>query len=310
MTWDKLGDLLDKKREGRKTSTISPSQWRKTLPQLAILDVDDHAIQQAEPILLDQLAQERICTNCSGYKACGKLGDAKGMYDYLSEYHGNIIVKTSHCKPYLDYLAVKKAARFQAYTQRSPYDKQMTFVTFPDVQKHKKPQMYQAAESLANTYQAGHAHKGLYIFGQAGVGKTHLLHAMINRLEERAVPCIFVQAEALFDRLRSMIGDSQDIEPMLDAFSTVPVLAIDEIGQERANAFTLEKMFRIINHRFSAKLPTLFASNFAPPDLYKSVSQDLLGVTDPLKSRIIGMSQVAYLEGDDYRIATMEFLDA
>lgn len=310
MTWDKLGDLLNNKNVARKTSTLTPDQWRKTLPQLAKLNVDDHAIQQAEPILLDQLAQERICSNCPGYQACGKLGDAKGMYDYLSEYNGNLIVKTSHCKPYTEYLAVKKAARFQAYTQRSPYDKQMTFATFPQEQKRKKPQMYQAAETLANAYQPGNAHKGLYIFGQAGVGKTHLLHAMINRLEERAVPCIFVQAEALFDRLRSMIGDGQDIEPMLNAFSAVPVLAIDEIGQERANPFTLEKMFRIINHRFSGKLPTLFASNYAPPDLYKSVSADLLGVTDPLKSRIIGMSQVAYLEGDDYRIATMEFLDA
>ncbi len=310
MTWEKLGNLLDGKPVGRKTSTMTPVQWRTALPQLAMLNVEDRAIQQAEPILLDQLAQERTCSNCLGYVACGKLGDAKGMYDYLSEYQGNLIVTTSHCKPYLEYLAVKKAARFQVYTQRSPYDKQMTFTTFPDVQKRKKPQMYQAAETLANTYQAGHAHKGLYIFGPAGVGKTHLLHAMINRLEERSVPCIFVQAEALFDHLRSMIGDSQDIEPMLDAFSTVPVLAIDEVGQERANSFTLEKMFRIINHRFSAKLPTLFASNFAPPDLYKSVSQDLLGVTDPLKSRIIGMSQVAYLEGDDFRIATMEFLDA
>ncbi len=310
MTWEKLGDLLEKRPLAHKSQNMTPQEWRKAIPELALLAVDDDAILRAEPILVDYLAQERICGQCTGYEHCGKVGDAKGMYNRLAEYNGDLIVKTHYCKPYTDYLAVRKAARFQAYTVRNPYDKQLTFANFPSEHKKRKAQMYRAAETLANTYEVSAVSKGLYIFGPAGVGKTHLLHAMINRLEERNVPCIFVQAEALFDRLRSMIGDGQDIEPMLDAFSTVPVLAIDEIGQERANAFTLEKMFRIINHRFSAKLPTLFTSNFAPPDLYKSVSGDLLGVTDPLKSRIIGMSQVAYLEGEDYRIATMDFLDA
>ncbi len=307
MSLERVAGLLPKM--AAKRPLPSPKDLRSALPALAELAVGDEAVQRAEPLLLELLEQERICGSCRGYDRCGKMGDARGMVHRLTVYNGELTVETGYCQTYRDHLTVQRAAKYDSYSLRTEYDRVLTFANFPEQQKVRKPKLYSVAYAFANHFTPGDQMKGLYIFGPAGVGKTHLLHAMLNRLEERRVPCVFVRADALFDRLRSMIGENRDIEPVLHLFSTVPVLAIDEIGQERPNEFTLEKLFRIVNQRFSAKLPTLYASNFAPPDLYGRMHADMLAFTDPLKSRIIGSSRVAYLDGDDYRITHMELLD-
>lgn len=307
MSFERVAGLLPKLVKNR--GARSAEELRSVLPALAELSVSDEAVLRAEPLLLDLIEQEQICGACRGYDRCGKIGDARGMYHRLAAYNGELTVETGYCQPYKEHLDVQRAAKYDSYSLRTQYDRLLTFANFPEQQKVRKPKLYSVAYAFANHFAPGDQMKGLYIFGPAGVGKTHLLHAILNRLEERRVPCMFVRADALFDRLRSMIGENRDIEPVLNLFSTVSVLAIDEIGQERPNEFTLEKLFRIVNQRFAAKLPILYSSNFAPPDLYGRMHSDMLAFIDPLKSRIIGSSRVAYLDGDDYRITHMELLD-
>lgn len=306
MNWEPVGRGIRLPREVRRRK---PADWRRALPELDSLQATDEAIAQAEPLLYGMLAQGRVCGDCRGYENCGKIGDARGMTDRLAVQGGRLTIRTGHCRPYLDYLAVRKANRFAQFSSRTAHDRSQTFSNFPREQRLRRPKLFAAVEAFANGYEAGKEESGFYIFGPAGVGKTHLLNAMANRLEERRVPFILIRAEALFDRLRSSLADGRDIEPALEAFSSVPVLFLDEIGQERANEFSLEKLFRIVNYRFSAKLPTVCASNYAPPDLYSRLHDSMTPVVDPLKSRLIGMSRVAYLDGDDFRLSHMELLD-
>lgn len=307
MSFERIGGLLPKLQTRSKSYTLA--ELKSLYPSVSALDVADDEILRGEALLLELVAQDRICGNCRGYELCGKTGDAKGMWYTLSAYQGSLMLETGYCKSYLEHLVLQRVEKFRSLSTRGAHDKFYTFANFPDLQKQRRQRLFHAAERFANTFKVEAEMKGIYIFGPAGVGKTHLLHAMVNRLEERRIPSIFINADALFDRLRSLIGEGKDIEPVLEAFSSVPVLAIDEIGQERANEFTLEKLFRIINQRFARKLPTLFASNYAPPDLYRRLPEEFLPFIDPLKSRIFGMCQVGYLDGDDYRLMNMEVLD-
>jgi len=308
MSFERLGALLPDEWQ-RSATHKTLSEWLEILPQLQGLHVSEDAVRRAEPLLVHLRRQSEICGRCQGYANCGKTGDERGMVDHVQEYGGELVVRTSYCEPFQKHQEQARFQHYQAYTSRSPYEQALTFANFPAQQRQSRPQLFQVARQLSDQYEPGSESKGLYIFGPAGTGKTHLLQAMVHRLEERHVPCIMIRAEALFDRLRNMIGEGAEIEPVLQAFSTVPVLAIDEIGQERANEFTLEKLFRVINQRFSARLPTLFASNYAPPELYSRLPVDLLSIIDPLKSRLIGMSRVGDLTGDDHRLATMDLLD-
>lgn len=308
MSFERLGSLLPDEWQ-RSTAHKTLSEWREILPQLQGLDLSEDAVRRAEPLLVHLRRQSEICGHCQGYANCGKTGDERGMADQVQEYGGELVVQTSYCEPFQKHQEQARFQHYQVYSSQSPYERTLTFANFPAQQRQSRPQLFQVARQLSDQYEPGAESKGLYIFGPAGTGKTHLLQAMVHRFEERQVPCIMIRAEALFDRLRNMIGEGAEIEPVLHAFSTVPVLAIDEIGQERANEFTLEKLFRIINQRFSARVPTLFASNYAPPELYSRLPVDLLSIIDPLKSRLIGMSRVGDLSGDDHRLATMDLLD-
>ena len=301
-----VGGVGAKRRED---AGVAADRLRALLPSVAQLGLSDAALLRAGPTLLELVRQEEICGACRGYELCGKTGDARGMVDRPVVYAGELVVESSHCRPFFDYMAMRRAQRFGAYSSLGGAEKRMTFANFPDVQRRRSPRLYEAAWKLAHEYQAGQEAKGLFVFGPAGVGKTHLLLAVANQLTERRVATIFVQVEALFDRLRSAIGEGRDVDAILEAFSTVPVLILDELGQERANEFTLEKLFRIVNQRFATGLPTLYSSNYAPPDLYRRLSEDFMNIVDPLRSRVIGMSRVAYLDGEDHRIANMELLD-
>ena len=133
--------------------------------------------------------------------------------------------------------------------------------------------------------------------------------AVCNRLDERNIPNIFVRADTIFDKLRMNVSaGSKDMEAVIEKYCTVPVLAVDEFAQERANEFTLDKMFRIINYRFSNQLPTLFTSNYEPPAVYRTFGEGTKTV-DAMISRIIQMTRIGRLTGKDARLNHMEILD-
>jgi primosomal protein DnaI len=288
---------------------VGADYFLERIPELQTLNVTKETIERSKIVLMDYLKQKTICGNCTGFPQCGKIGDAKGMIDTLHEYNGALIVRSHHCKPYQEYMELQRVEHFKQYSGNDFGLERFRFDNFPGEQRRKFPKLFAAALEFSETYQVGQQAKGLYIFGPAGVGKTHLLLAIVNRLSERRIPCIFIRAEAIFDKLRSLIAAGQDIEPIIDAYCQVPVLAIDEFAQERANEFTVDRIFRIINYRFNAQLPTLFTSNYAPPEIYNRVAPELQQVVDALKSRIVQMNRHGRLDGEDARLRDIQFLD-
>ncbi|UOF90132.1 ATP-binding protein [Fodinisporobacter ferrooxydans] len=302
-----LSDLGSIAKKFRGTYTIE--DFYKNIPELKELNLSRDAVSRGQIALLDYLKQKRICKECKGYENCGKMGDAQGMTEVLGEYNGELIVRTHHCQPYMQWQELRRVERFKQYSGRVYGLERFAFSNFPAEQRKKFPKLYTTALQFSDTYQVGEASKGLYIFGPPGVGKTHLLLAIVNRLTERRIPCIFIRAETIFDKLRSLIGSGQDVEPIVETYCQVPVLAIDEFAQERANEFTIDRIFRIINYRFNAQLPTLFTSNYEPPAIYGRVSPELQQMVDALKSRIVQMNRHGRLDGEDARLRDIQFLD-
>ncbi|KEO82651.1 AFG1/ZapE family ATPase [Tumebacillus flagellatus] len=317
---DHIGSTLQFGRQYQTRNQYTPEYFRERIPQLRAMDVSDAAIQRGGILLLDQIKQEHICGNCQGYEKCGKDGDAQGLYDYLELYNDQLTIRTTHCPPYQNWVERKQIDSLNEYAQKSSADKRFRFDNFPSEQARKFPELYAAALEFADCYtpaqqelqRAGASDapfKGLYIWGPPGVGKTHLVLAICNRLDERKIPNIFVHADNIFDKLRMSVGAGKDMETVIEKYCTVPVLAIDEFAQERANEFTLDKMFRIINYRFSNHLPTLFTSNYEPPVVYQTF-RDQTRTVDALVSRIIQMTRIGRLAGRDYRMTQMDILDA
>lgn len=286
----------------------TPDYFRRAIPQLKEWEVTDSQIHAHQAMLLEYIRQESICARCTGYATCGKEGDMKGFIQTLEPYGPNLSVGVRRCRPFLEHQVQQEVARWQPLSGALKRDKSFQLDNFPNEQRKRYPRLMKYAVDFAENFELGDVRPGLYLFGPPGVGKTHLLLGVFNRLEERGIPALFIRSDSIFDRMRHLIADNGDLEPLLEAYATVPVLGIDEFAQERANDFTLEKLFRIINHRFHSQLPTWFTSNYAPPDIYRRGGGDLQDSVGPLRSRVMQMAKLARIDGDDARQRHLESL--
>lgn len=277
--------------------------FRDRIPELQTYELSDTYVRRHRAMLLEYLRQKEICNRCTGFARCGKQGDMKGFYQVIEQTPTGINVGVSRCKPFREHMDRAQVQRIAKAIGTSELDEGFQFSNYPSDQARRYPKVLQYARTFASEFRLndGRETQGLYLFGPPGVGKTHLMFAVFNQLRERGIPSLIVRSDSLFDQMRHMLSDGQDLEPFLETLSTVPVLGLDEFAQERANDFTMEKLFRVINHRFHAKRSTWFTSNFSPPDAYRRSGDDVNDAVAPLRSRVMSMSILVKMDGIDAR---------
>lgn len=277
------------------------SYFYNSVPELSLWNVDRATVLRERPQLLEYIVQKKICQACQGFSSCGKQGDMKGFVQTIRPCTTGLSFGAERCQPFYDSQAASRVHRWRDIVGVASQDAHFRFDNYPEEQSLKYPKLMTFARNFAESYTVGQPSDGAYLFGPPGVGKTHLMLAVFNRLEERNIPCLFLRSDTIFDRMRHILSVDGDLDEFLQACSSVPVLGVDEFAQERANDFTLEKLFRIINQRFHAKLPTWFTSNFSPPQIYRKGGQDLQESVAPLRSRILQMARLAKMDGEDHR---------
>ena len=103
----------------------------------------------------------------------------------------------------------------------------------------------------------------LVLFGAYGCGKTHLAAAIANRAIERGQPVLFIVVPDLLDYLRATFGPNSPAtyDERFDQVRNAPLLILDDLGTQSSTAWAQEKLFQILNYRYSARLPTVVTSN-------------------------------------------------
>ena len=129
------------------------------------------------------------------------------------------------------------------------------------------------AASLAVAESPGEIYNPLFIYGGAGLGKTHLMHAIgnyiINNNPDKKV--LYASSEEFTNELVSIIrNDNQNqsaINDFREKYRSVDVLLIDDIqfiiGKER----TQEEFFHTFNTLFLAKKQIVISSDKPPKDM-------------------------------------------
>lgn len=137
-------------------------------------------------------------------------------------------------------------------------------------------------------------HKGLYLQGTFGVGKSFLLGAVANSLAERGFVTTIVHFPTFTVEMKQAIGKDM-VGPKLDAVKKSPVLMIDDLGAESMTSWIRDDVLSVIlQYRMQEQLVTFFSSNLDLKDLEKHLSVTQRGEQEPLKARRI-MERIRYL---------------
>ncbi len=175
-----------------------------------------------------------------------------------------------------------------------PSLERMTFANFQVAAPGNPPE---GKESLRAACEAAQAYAQepagwLLLTGSYGCGKTHLAAAVVNEQLKRGSAALFVVVPDLLDHLRAGIGNDDGVEERLVAVRDAPLLVLDDLGAEAATPWANEKLYRILNHRYNAGLPTVITTN-----------DDLDALDDRLRSRLghLGMVTRVDIRALDYR---------
>ena len=135
------------------------------------------------------------------------------------------------------------------------------------------------------------AFRTLVLIGTAGTGKTHLACGVVREYGGK-----FANAPDIVEEIRRAKSFSADQteKQIIDYYSHVKLLVVDEIG--RGIAATDEKymLYQIINARYNTRKPTVLISNFTKADFLKYI-----GVA--AADRLVESGDIVEMNGESFR---------
>ena len=153
---------------------------------------------------------------------------------------------------------LRRLSNLEAYSGKN-------FQNFDVEQPTLKPaerQSLDVALSIAARY-AENPQGWLLLEGTYGCGKTHLAAAIGNEQLQRGQQVIFITVPDLLDHLRSAYSPSAELsyDETFERIRQTPLLILDDLGAESPSPWAKEKLFQLLNHRYSYRLATIITTN-------------------------------------------------
>ena len=167
-----------------------------------------------------------------------------------------------------------KAQEPEIETSNTTLNQKYTFETFVVGNNNRLAH----AAAIAVGDKPGESYNPLFLYGGVGLGKTHLMHAIGNRIlqNNRSAKILYVTSEKFTNQLINAIKDNKN-EVFRNKYRTIDVLLIDDIqfiaGKERIQ----EEFFHTFNALYEDKKQIIISSDKPP--------REIQFLEDRLKSR-------------------------
>jgi len=145
--------------------------------------------------------------------------------------------------------------------------------------------------------QDNYPEKGIWLYGMVGVGKTFLLSVIYRILRYIYGSDVeYIEFQNLLASLRVLIKDAEKFEEVINFYSSIPYLIVDDIFDEYCTESDLKNFSRIVNGRYNNNYNLICSSNVDKKGLLETKS------SMHLISRLVGMCEFIQVNGKDNRI--------
>ena len=137
--------------------------------------------------------------------------------------------------------------------------------------------------------------KSILMFGQTGLGKTHLSLAIANKVLEKGYGVIYDSAINILRSIEKEHFSYEHSSEMIDLVMDTDLLILDDLGTEYETPFYNATIYNIINTRLNRGKPSIISTNL-----------DLQGISrrydKRVMSRIVSSYSCLEFKGEDVRL--------
>lgn len=168
-----------------------------------------------------------------------------------------------------DYLARKGVAPVQSDIDSTPINPKYTFDTF--VVGSSNRYLYAAAKAVAEN--PADSYNPLFIYGGAGLGKTHIMHAIANYIKQNnpLKTVLYATCEKftsdLITTIRQGKAYSQEGMNFRNKYRNVDVLIIDDVQFLAKKQSTQEEFFHTFNELYSQNKQIVLSADCHPKEI-------------------------------------------
>lgn len=231
-------------------------------------NISDGYIQSHLSPFLDCIESLNICRNCTGIDTCkqGKKGEVITLnYDDL------VYNDITYCDKYLKKKIEDKIRANYIYSDIPSEYSNLSLKNIKIVDENILRLL-----AKVNSIAEHKVTRGLYIYGDLGVGKTYMCIALANTLARNGEKVAFIKSNFFINKMRQLIVNDQiTYDRIINDIKESKYLIIDDIGSESVSAYSRDDLlFNILDYRMENKLTTLFTSNLSKEDLLEHYTYD------------------------------------
>ena len=285
---ESVGDVL--KRQ--------PSRFHyQDLVQKILKDPDVAAFIQQESLNQDELS--RSISKFNQY-ITERDKFLRGDTDYIAKGYKPILVM-NHGYADVSYeetpelIAAEKEAAIKKRLNLINFSSSLKNVSFLDVYRDDVQRLTVLKRMIEFVNDYPNNLKGLYLYGDFGVGKSFMVAALAHDLsEKRGVSSTLLHYPSFVIDVKNAIGDG-NVKTFVDEIKLSEVLILDDIGAEQSTAWVRDEILQVIlQYRMQENLPTFFTSNFNFEDLELHFAKGKHGNDETWEARRV-MERIRYL---------------
>ncbi len=128
---------------------------------------------------------------------------------------------------------------------------------------------FTAAQKVAE--EPGGIYNPLFIYGQSGLGKTHLLHAIAHRVKKLypEYRILYIQSEDFVNELISNLRHGMDMQEFRNKYRNVDLFLMDDVQFIAGKDSSEEELFHTFNTLYENKKQIVFTADRPPQEMLR-----------------------------------------